>query len=158
MRRRHWDLIAASILRKYSGSMKITTHLDYISHCKTASGTNWSSRWTYRVFSQNTRRDEIPPSSPSRSSNVTLLTLHGTARWSHYVCNVTSTRQQVTTVNARLSGCLWDSQTSCFMYVYAFIYYMLSSTYTQPVLNVHTTCLAHIFNHVTSYTCMLSTV
>ena len=30
--------------------MKITTHLDYISHCKTASGTNWSCRWTYRVF------------------------------------------------------------------------------------------------------------
>ena len=39
--------------------MKMTTHLDYISHCKTASGTNWSSRWTYRVFMKNTRRDEI---------------------------------------------------------------------------------------------------
>ena len=32
-----------SIYDKYSRSMKITTHLDYISRCKTTSGTN---RWT----------------------------------------------------------------------------------------------------------------
>ena len=43
-------LIRTSIYDKYSGSMKITTHLDRISHCKTASGTNWSNGWTYRVF------------------------------------------------------------------------------------------------------------
>ena len=41
---------------KYSGSMKITTHLDHNSHCQTASGTNWSNIWTYRVFIMNTRR------------------------------------------------------------------------------------------------------
>ena len=42
--------IRTSIYDKYSGSTKITTHLDYISRCKTASGTNWLNRWTYRVF------------------------------------------------------------------------------------------------------------
>ena len=39
--------------------MKITTHLDQTGHCKTASGTNWSNRWTHRAFIINTRRDEI---------------------------------------------------------------------------------------------------
>ena len=28
----------------YSVTMKITTHLDHIGHCKTASGANWSNR------------------------------------------------------------------------------------------------------------------
>ena len=28
------DHIASSILTKYSGSMKITSHLDHVSHCK----------------------------------------------------------------------------------------------------------------------------
>ena len=51
------DFIRTSICDKYSGSMKITTRLDHTSHCKTASGTNWSNRWTYRVFIINTRRD-----------------------------------------------------------------------------------------------------
>jgi len=46
-----------SIYDKYSGSMTITTRLDHISHCKTASGTNWSNTWTYRVCIINTRRD-----------------------------------------------------------------------------------------------------
>ena len=32
------DFIRTSNCDKYSGSMKITTHLDHISHCKTASG------------------------------------------------------------------------------------------------------------------------
>ena len=54
-------LIAASIHHEYSGSIQITTHLDFISHCKTASGTNWSSGWTYRVFMIHTRRDELLP-------------------------------------------------------------------------------------------------
>ena len=40
------NLIRTSIYDKYSGSMKITTRLDHISHCRTASGTDWSSRWT----------------------------------------------------------------------------------------------------------------
>ena len=35
------------------------THLNHISHCKTASGTNWVNRWAYRVSSINTRRDEM---------------------------------------------------------------------------------------------------
>ena len=35
---------------EYLCSMKITTHLDHIGHCKTASGTNWSNRWTYRAL------------------------------------------------------------------------------------------------------------
>ena len=43
----------------YSGSMRITTHLDPISHFKTASGINWSNRWTYRAFIKDTRRDSI---------------------------------------------------------------------------------------------------
>ena len=44
---------------KNSGSVKYTTHLDHISHCKTASGTNWSNRLTYRVFIKNTRHDKL---------------------------------------------------------------------------------------------------
>ena len=37
--------------------MKIITHLDHISHSKTASGTNLSNRWTYRAFITNIRQD-----------------------------------------------------------------------------------------------------
>ena len=40
------NLIRTSICDKYSGSTKTTTRLDHISHCKTASGTNWANRWT----------------------------------------------------------------------------------------------------------------
>ena len=40
-------------------STKSTTHLDHTSHCKTTTGTNWSNRWTNRVFIINTRRDSI---------------------------------------------------------------------------------------------------
>ena len=50
------DLIRTSIHHKYSGSSKMTTHLDHISHCNTSSGANWSNRWTNRVFI-TTRRD-----------------------------------------------------------------------------------------------------
>jgi len=46
------NFIQTIIYEKYSGPMKITTHLDHISHCKTASGTNWSNKWTYRVSSR----------------------------------------------------------------------------------------------------------
>ena len=54
-----WDLIGKSICDKYSGSMKIASRLDLNSHYKTASGTNRSNRWTYRVFITNTCRKEI---------------------------------------------------------------------------------------------------
>ena len=47
------NFIRTSIYDKYSGSMKITTHLDPISHCKTLSHTNWSNRWTYRNIRRN---------------------------------------------------------------------------------------------------------
>ena len=42
--------IPKTIYHEISVSMKFTTHLDHVSHCKTASGTNWSERWTYRVW------------------------------------------------------------------------------------------------------------
>ena len=57
------NLIPMTIYHKYSGSMKITTHLDDISHCKTTYGTSWGNGWAHRVFVTNTRRDEIPMSS-----------------------------------------------------------------------------------------------
>jgi len=44
------DLIRTSVEDKYSGTTKIIKHLDHVSHCKTASGTNWSNRWTYQVL------------------------------------------------------------------------------------------------------------
>ena len=53
------QLIRTSFDAKYSGSMKITTHLDHISHGKIAPGTNWLNRWTYQVFIVNTRHDSI---------------------------------------------------------------------------------------------------
>jgi len=36
--------------------VKITTHLDHISHFKIASGTNRSNSWTHRVFMTHTRK------------------------------------------------------------------------------------------------------
>ena len=39
--------------------MKTNTRLDHIGHCKTACGTNLSNRLTYRVFTMNTRRNQI---------------------------------------------------------------------------------------------------
>ena len=52
------NFIRTSIYDKYLGSMKIiTTHLDHICDCKTASGKNLSNGWTYRVFITNIRRD-----------------------------------------------------------------------------------------------------
>jgi hypothetical protein len=51
------DSIWTVIHDKHSGSMKINTHLDHISHRKTKFGTNSSDRWTYRVFIINTRHD-----------------------------------------------------------------------------------------------------
>jgi hypothetical protein len=38
-------------------TLKVTTHLHHISHCKATPGTNWSNRWTYRVFIKTSRRD-----------------------------------------------------------------------------------------------------
>ena len=48
-----------SIHEKHSGSMKVTTHLDHIRHCKAPSGTSWSNTRTFRVFIINTRSYEI---------------------------------------------------------------------------------------------------
>ena len=62
------DLIRTSIYDKYSGSMKITTHLYHISHYKTSSGINWSNRWTFRVFIMNTRFVEGHPPSRDKGS------------------------------------------------------------------------------------------
>jgi len=46
----------ASALRHFSSlSTKAATNLDRISHCATASGTNWSRIWTYRVSMINSR-------------------------------------------------------------------------------------------------------
>ena len=56
-RGRAQDLISTSSYDKHSGSTKITTHLDHISHRKAASGKDFSNRWTYRVFIIHTRRD-----------------------------------------------------------------------------------------------------
>ena len=56
-RRGQGDLIRTIVYDKYSGSMKITTHLDHTSHFKIVSGTKWSSRWTYPTFTINTHRD-----------------------------------------------------------------------------------------------------
>ena len=49
------DFIQKTIFDKYSGSMKITAQLYHISRCEAVCGTNWSNRWTYRVFVVNTR-------------------------------------------------------------------------------------------------------
>ena len=51
-----FDFIRTSMHDQCSGLTKITTQLDHISHCKTTSGTNQSSRWTHLI---NTRRDSI---------------------------------------------------------------------------------------------------
>ena len=53
------DLIRTSICDKYSGSMKITTHLDDICHGQYSPVTNWLKRWTNQIFIVNTRRDYI---------------------------------------------------------------------------------------------------
>ena len=45
------DFIRTTLYNQYSGSTKITTHLDHTGHCKTTSGSNWSRRQTYRVLS-----------------------------------------------------------------------------------------------------------
>ena len=37
------NLVRRSIYNEYSGSIKIATHLDHISHCKASSGSNWSN-------------------------------------------------------------------------------------------------------------------
>ena len=51
------ESIRTSIYDEYSGAIKITTCLDHICRCKTASGTNWLNGRTYRVFFIHARRD-----------------------------------------------------------------------------------------------------
>ena len=53
------DLVRTSICDKHSGSMKITTHLDYILHCKNIPASSWLKQWIYRVFVKSTLRDSI---------------------------------------------------------------------------------------------------
>ena len=53
------NLTRMIICYKYPGSMIFFAHLNHISHCKIAFGTNRSKRWSYRVFIISTRRDEI---------------------------------------------------------------------------------------------------
>ena len=43
-------LIRTIIYDKLSGSTKVTTHLDHVSHCEITSGTSWLNGWTYRVL------------------------------------------------------------------------------------------------------------
>jgi len=50
------DPIRTSVYDNHSNSMKITLQ-DHISLWNTASGTTWSKRWTYRVFSMDTHRN-----------------------------------------------------------------------------------------------------
>jgi hypothetical protein len=49
-------VIPTTIYHEFSGSIKITTHLDHVSHRETTSGTNWWNRWTYLVFIIHDRR------------------------------------------------------------------------------------------------------
>ena len=62
-----FNLIRSSTCDKCSGSVKVATHLGHISRCKTASGTDYSKGWTYRVCIKNTRRDYVArtPSQPN---------------------------------------------------------------------------------------------
>ena len=50
-----WNFTRMSFSDHHSGSMRVTTHLDHKSHCKTASGTDWSNRRTYQISIINTR-------------------------------------------------------------------------------------------------------
>ena len=51
------DFSRTSIYDKFSGPVKITAHLDDISHSKAKSGTHWLNGWTYRVLSMQIRPD-----------------------------------------------------------------------------------------------------
>ena len=63
------DFIRTSVYDENSGSMKITTHLDHITHCRAAYGADWSNRWTYQVSIINTRHDQIPVLAPGGFRN-----------------------------------------------------------------------------------------
>ena len=69
------DHVQTSVYDNYShsDSMKTTTHLDHISHCKTSSGTKWLNRWTYRLFIINTRR-----APPAMSTNLIAASIYDT--------------------------------------------------------------------------------
>ena len=54
-----------------------TTHLDHVSHCKTASGTHWSNRWTCGVFLTNTHRDSIRCTKSARRFATKVLSRSG---------------------------------------------------------------------------------
>ena len=50
-------IVEEPVYDRYSGSIKITSHLDFISQCRATPGTHWSRRWTIRVFVINIRHD-----------------------------------------------------------------------------------------------------
>jgi len=52
--------------------MKITTRPDLTSHCKTASGTNWSNRWTYRIFKEVGCSLILPDAPPDAETVVSV--------------------------------------------------------------------------------------
>ena len=58
-------LIRTTISENCSGSKKNTIHLDHISRYETASGTKWSSGWTYRVFIMNDYRERATSPRPT---------------------------------------------------------------------------------------------
>ena len=71
------NLIRVSIHEKISGSIKVTTHLNHISHCKTYYGKRWSNRWTYQVSLMNAVRDSITKSDiASRASKCRAWSIH----------------------------------------------------------------------------------
>ena len=64
------NLIRTSIFDTYAGPIKITTRLDHINRCETASGTSWSNGWICQDFFINTRRDWIGCTEPESWLNV----------------------------------------------------------------------------------------
>ena len=66
LRGRH--LTWTNIHDRYSGPIKISTHLDHLSNHKTASDTNWSNTWTHPAFIISPRRDGISIPNPKSAS------------------------------------------------------------------------------------------
>ena len=58
------DFIRTGIYDQYSGSMKISPHLEHTSRCQTAPGTDWSDRWTWQLLISNTGCNYIRSARP----------------------------------------------------------------------------------------------
>ena len=74
---KHFEFIHIRIYGEYSGSTKIDTHLDHMSHCKTTAGTNGLNSRTKRVCMIDIRRDEMAVLSDSAFEDDTVLTVKG---------------------------------------------------------------------------------